>query len=353
MPFRIPIHGVCVRLLTGLAAFILPFLLILSAHAEAPLTAGFQTLGIWKPDSRLRLDVALWYPSRRAPSNLTYDDWQIRAARNAPPLPGQHPLILLSHDTGGSRFTLHFLAEALARSGFVVAAPTHNGDSMDDMRNLFTMEQISNRAIELSALLDYLLQSEQAAMIDATRVGVAGVGPGASAALLLAGGRLDGAGWPGYCRRAGGADPYCSPWALPRLNSMSEAIMEQSPSFADPRVKAVVLAAPSYGMFFSRRSLSSVRVPVLLLRADLDNVNRAPHHAESIQASLPTPPTFAVLEKTDRPSLMAPCSPALLQMLPDLCTPVPEADSDHSRRQFADRTARFLISHLGQAKPAP
>lgn len=316
--------------------------------AEPTYTAGFQTVGIWDSERGLRLDATLWYPARRAASDLTYDEWSFRAARGADPVAGRHPLILLSHDTAGSRFTLHYLAEALARSGFVVAAPTHPGDSMDDMRYLFSTSQLVVRARELSALLDTLLAGGHAAMIDASRVGVVGVGPGASAALLLGGAKLDGSGWSGYCRRAGASDPYCSTWVLPKMETMAAESIPASQNLADPRIKAIVLAAPAYGMLFSRRGLADVRIPTLLMRADLDKINRAPHHALAIQEALSVPPDFFVLEHTDKASLIAPCSPTLTRMLPDLCVPSPTANSPRARSQFTERTQRFLLKHLGQ-----
>lgn len=326
------------------------FFLVLAvpAWAEPTYTAGFQTVGIWESERGLRLDVTLWYPSRRAASDLTYDDWTFRAARGATPVAGRHPLILLSHDTAGSRFSLHYLAEALARSGFVVAAPTHSGDSMDDMRYMFSTSQLVVRARELSALLDALLAGEHAAMIDLSRVGVVGIGPGASAALLLTGAVLDGSGWQSYCRRAGASDPYCSPWVLPRMDVMASESLEASRNLTDPRIKAAVLVAPAYGMLFSRRGLTNVRTPLLLLRADLDGINRAPHHAVAIQDALPVTPEFAVLEHTDKASLMAPCSPSLTRMIPDLCVPAATANSARARTQLIERSQRFLLKHLGQ-----
>lgn len=321
------------------------------ARAEGQFTPGFQTLGIWEQERNLRLDVALWYPSRKATSDVQYDEWTFSVARGATPVPGKRPLVILSHDTSGSRFTLHFLADALARCGFVVAALTHTGDNVDNMAHLFSLNQLVGRVRELKALLDVLLETKNTAeMIDVTRVSVVGVGPGATAALLLAGGRLDATGWGGYCRRAGASDPYCSSWLHERMAHMATAISEaefDARQLADPRIRTAVLVAPAYGMFFSRESLAGVRTPVLLLRADLDQVNRGPHHAVRIRDALPIPPQFSVLEHTDKPSLMAPCSPSLTQMLPDLCTPSVAARSENSRQQLNDRVSRFLLDQLG------
>lgn len=323
-----------------------------AAQAEGQYTPGFQTLGIWEQERNLRLDVALWYPARKAPFDVQYDEWIFSVARGAAPVPGKRPLVILSHDTSGSRFTLHFLADALARCGFVVAALTHAGDNMDNMAHLFSLNQPVGRVRELKALLDVLLETKNtAAMIDAARVSVVGVGPGATAALLLVGGRLDDSGWAGYCRRAGASDPYCSSWVSERMTHMAEAIVGlDAKPLADPRIRAVVLVAPAYGMLFSRESLADVRLPLLLLRADLDQVNRGPHHALHIRDALPTPPEFFVLEHTDKPSLMAPCSSALTQLMPDLCLPSPAAHSQNSRRQLNDRVSRFLLDRLGAAE---
>lgn len=336
-------YGVCV-------AFV--FSCYSVAQADGQFTPGFQTMGIWEQERNLRLDVALWYPVRKSTFDVQYDEWTFSVARGATPVPGKRPLVILSHDTSGSRFTLHFLADALVRCGFVVAALTHVGDNMDNMAHLFSLNQPVGRVLELKALLDVLLKTENTAkMIDATRVAVVGIGPGATAALLMAGGRLDASGWEGYCRRAGASDPYCSSWLYERMTHMAEAIPElDAKQLVDPRIQAAVLVAPAFGMFFSKKSLANVHTPLLLLRADLDMVNRGPHHAVHIRDALPVPPEFFVLEHTDKPSLMAPCSPSLTQLLPDLCTPSPAAKSAGSRRQLSERVSRFLLDRLGAAE---
>lgn len=114
------------------------------------------------------------------------------AARGRPPVEGKHPLILLSHDSAGSRFSLHELASELARNGFVVLAFTHPGDNVDDMGALFMPVQVTDRAKQLTQALDIALADpETAPLIDPDRIGVLGVGPGGTAAMLIAGARLD------------------------------------------------------------------------------------------------------------------------------------------------------------------
>lgn len=340
----------------GLASCLLCMLMAaIPALAEAPLTPGFTTLGIWEPEQRLRLDVALWYPTRRPVSEVKYDDWVFQAARGARAVEGRHPLILLSHDSAGSRFSLHRLAAALARSGFVVAAPTHAGDNLDDMRLIFTPEQLFNRAEQLRGLLNALLRlPETEPLIDSNRVGVLGVGPGGAAALLLGGARLDRNGWEGYCQRTIAEDSYCSAWARPLMTRFA-ARPGLGTSLRDARIRAVAAVAPGFGMFFTREGLASMRTPVLLLRADLDATNLAPNHAEGIRGRLPAPPVYDVLRETDAASLMSPCAPTLTPNLPEMCAAATAERRERTQTQLASLTARFFVAELGKPglPPAP
>ena len=156
--------------------------------------AGFRTIGIWQQEQQLRLDINVWYPTARRPADLNYSPWTLHAARNAPPREGRFPVILLSHATAGTRFSYHELAAWLARNGFVVAAPTHPGDNMDDMHALYTLEQLSGRVHHLRTTLDILAGDAQLGpVLDLDRVGVAGFQAGATAALLMGGAGLDAA----------------------------------------------------------------------------------------------------------------------------------------------------------------
>ena len=331
-------------------AVCLLFVCPLTALAEPSLTPGFRTLGVW--DEGRRMDVALWYPAMRAPTETRYNDWTLRVARGAKALEGRHPLIVLSHDSASSRFALHPLAAALARSGFVVAAVTHRGDNTDDMNALFTPAQITGRVVELRDLVSELLaSSETAPLIDEQRIGVLGVGPGGSAALLMGGARLDKHGWPSYCGRTTPGDPYCTPW--------TGALMEQFAAtprlgvpWRDPRIKAVAAVAPAYGMFFTKAGLSGVTTPVLVLQADLDSLNIAPHHANAIATNLPKPPVFKVLRETDTASLLAQCSANLQKTLPELCGGATPARRERTFNQLADHSVRFFLTELGPLRMA-
>ena len=326
------------------------------AFAAAPQNArvGFKTLGLWQAHNNTRADLAVWYPaspSGRASGELHYGPWTIKAVRNARELPGRFPLIIISHDSPGTRFSHHGSAEALAKSGFVVAALTHHGDNMDDMSHLFTLEQIRSRAAQIRAALDALLsQPDTRGFIDARRIGIAGFGAGGAVALLLGGARLDGRNWPAYCGGAEADDPYCSPWAASRMSALAASLPLPRP-LADTRIKAVAAVAPAYGMLFTAESLADLRIPTLILRAEHDRINRSPLHADAIRDAIPHSADYAIILDADSASLMSPCPPAVLRDLPELCSKVNAEKRAHIHSQLNALLGRFFLERLGAALP--
>lgn len=368
-------------LTAGVSGCFLPIAKDARADESASYQPGFRTMGIWIPETGERLDVAVWYPSVRAPSEIHLGDWTLDVARGGKEVPGRFPLLVISHCTAGSRLAHHDTAEALARAGFVVAAPTHPGDNSNDTSSLFLPEQLTARPRHISTTISRLLRApETAPMIDPTRIGVIGFGTGGATALLLAGARPDGGRYAGYCERTTPGDPYCTKWASERLARLPEALRplqsgpgatesavppatpfppsqtsqpSQAPqaSMTDVRVRAVALVAPGYGMLFPHASLTGVTVPVAILKADEDEVNRAPLHADALRAALPRPPEFTVLAGADHYALMAACPPTLQRDLPELCGGVDEDTRQTIHRILNARLVRFFLSTLGEAGP--
>ncbi|WP_035065934.1 alpha/beta hydrolase family protein [Nitratidesulfovibrio termitidis] len=383
LPVGMP-HNVPRNLPAGILASFPPTLKEARADGPASYQPGFRTMGIWIPETGERLDVAVWYPSVRTPSEIHLGDWTLDVARGGKEVPGRFPLLVISHCTAGSRLAHHDTAEALARAGFVVAAPTHPGDNSNDTSLLFLPEQLTARPRHVSTTISRLLRApETAPMIDPARIGVIGFGTGGATALLLAGARPDGTRYANYCGRTTPGDPYCTKWASERLSRLPDTLRPLQPgaadvesgpagptglpashgaqglpasqppqaTMADARVRAVALVAPGYGMLFPRASLSRVTVPVAIMKADDDEVNRAPLHADALRAALPRPPEFTVLAGADHYALMASCPPTLQRDLPELCGGVDE-DTRQSIHQILNaRLVRFFLSTLGEAGP--
>ena len=184
---------------------------------------GMQTFGVWETTEGGRFDFVVFFPGLSRGREIVREEWRLRAAEGARPLPGLYPVVLLSHDTAGSRFANSDVATALAGSGFIVIAPTHAGDNQNNSDGLHTADLLFTRPRQLLLALETVLASPVfAPYADESRIGLLGVGFGCVTALQLAGLRPDFGRMADFCAEAGesspsSTDPFCTPWARSRL----------------------------------------------------------------------------------------------------------------------------------------
>ncbi|MFM2161952.1 MAG: hypothetical protein RLZZ383_1464 [Pseudomonadota bacterium] len=92
--------------------------------------AGVTTLTYLDPRGRT-LEIEVWYPAvpQAGDTPDPYPELPITigAYRDAPPADGAFPLVAFSHGFGGIRYQSPTLTEHLARHGYVVTAPDHEG----------------------------------------------------------------------------------------------------------------------------------------------------------------------------------------------------------------------------------
>lgn len=310
-------------------------------------------MGQWRVEDKLRLDVNVWYPSVRRPRQLKFAPWEIEAALEGKAAEGRFPLLLLSHDTDGTRFSYHDTAARLAMRGFVVAAVTHSGDCMYNMDTLFSLEQLRQRAREISATLDLLSENAQTSQgIDANRIGIIGFGAGATTALLLGGALPDCGNWPEYCRRADSDDTYCGTWAKKRISELCAQLPLPS-SLADPRIKAVAAVVPGSGMLFSQDSFRYFHPPLLLVGAENDKLRPPALHTDVLSRLLTGKARYVRIKNADSASFVAACPEPLEDDLPELCRTVSSADRNAIHQRMYALLSDFFLYYLGGEKNLP
>lgn len=250
---------------------------------------------------------------------MNYMPWIVNGALNGRAAEGNFPLIVISHPTPGTRFSYHNLAEELARQGFIVAAPHHGRDNMNNMDDMFTWSQLERRVREISATIDAITADKEIAnILDAKRIGLVGFGSGGSAALLAGGALPNCSGWANYCGSASSSDPYCAGWGREKVGAICQNFPLRK-SLADQRIKAVAIVAPGYGMFFDKNSFAHFYPPVLLVGAGKDAFNNVALHCEPLARILGKKANYLDLPQADAGALMAPCPDAIERELPELC----------------------------------
>lgn len=345
---------------------------------------GFRTVGIWDPDRAFRMDVAVWYPSSRAPRDITLEGWNLTVSQNGPGVPGRYPVILLSHSAATSRLASHTLAAALARQGFMVIAPTHPGDNADETRGLFHAALFAERPNHLLLALDAVEKSPVLRpFMDRSRIGVLGVGAGAATALQLAGARPDLSLLATYCAPETAGDPLCSNWSKlfhARMLDEFAILIAREPDRFTPRIEkkaeppsgddgvdefahalppetqpvlAVGLLTPGQIGLFGDDELRHVAVPVGILAGAEDTVYVPARSVERLQALLPHQPTTRVLQNANHHDLQAPCPPAYHELFEALCG-ARNPKAENSRRTRNDFFVRFFRKTMGHpALPPP
>jgi predicted dienelactone hydrolase len=237
------------------------------------------------------IPVSIWYPTRDEEVPLNLGAYMLSVARDAAPAEGRHPLILVSHRSGGGPLDHRQLAAYLARHGFVVAAPTHFGDALGRTEAHGTDVVFIGRAWQAVAALDAVIADPRlGAVIDANRIGMMGFDTGAYTAFLVAGGEPDFTRWPLYC------DDHMSDTELCG-GSQFPAIRITRPGWKPPRdmrIKAIVAMA-SLGLPFGRGALDRVKLPVRLYEAENDAVLLREPNSAAILAALPRPAEHVIV----------------------------------------------------------
>jgi predicted dienelactone hydrolase len=292
-----------------ISTWLLSALLGLIGSAAAAQTVGFEARAVPVAGDK-PLQIGVWYPSEAPETSVRLGLGVQTVAASGAVSGKRHPLIVVSHGTGGWYGSHDDTARALARAGFVVAAVSHTGDTFDDRSRATRM---ADRPRHLTQVIDYMIREWPShGAVDPRRIGVFGFSSGGFTALVALGGepdmRLVGphcAQHPTYfdctlVRQVGGPAPE-GPWAH------------------DPRIRAAVIAAPAMGFTFAPAGLAQVKVPVQLWRAEEDSVLPHPLYAEAVRGLLPRKPDYRVVAGADHYDFLAPCGPGLAKAAPVIC----------------------------------
>jgi predicted dienelactone hydrolase len=320
------------RVVHLLAAGLAMWLLHAPAHAGA---VGFTRLAVPDP-GHPPLDVGVWYPTTATPHPTQVGLYTQMLAQDGPIAGGHWPLVVLSHGHGGEFAGHSDTALALAEAGFVAAAPTHAGDNYrDDSAAL----DIQARTRHLHAVIDYMVAHWAAHAVDPTRIGVFGFSAGGFTVLAAAGGEPD-------LRLVA---PHCA--AHPGFYDCTMTTSYHQPSVPsavvhDPRIRAVVAAAPALGFVFLPAGLRGVTMPVQLWRAENDQILPSPFYVEPVAAGLPRTPEVHLVANADHFDFLAPCPPTLAHMAPVICTSRPGFDRGAFHRDFDREVVAFFERNL-------
>lgn len=230
--------------------------------------AGYDRLDIAASHRSHLIEGSLWYPVGTPTYRSVIGSGLIfqgeSAYVGAAIAEGRHPLILLSHGSGGNMNSLAWLASALAQRGVMVLAVNHPGSTTGDSSPRRSI-RLWERARDLSAALDQFLDDPLfAPYVDSSRVAALGFSLGGATALNLAGLRVD---WPAfgdYCERARGDEVDCQFFAKGGIvpDTLPDGIERDA---LDPRVMQAIAVDPGFAYAFTDASVAARERPTLLI----------------------------------------------------------------------------------------
>lgn len=331
------------RLSLAVLIFIAFALMVAPTPTIARSNVGFEEIHIANgADSPLTIGV--WYPTKVPVTKHILGPSTQTVAPHAPVAGHNLPLIVLSHGGGGS-YESHFdTALALAHAGFVAAAISHAGDTYDDQSKVL---QLWRRPAQLRRLASYLLDEwPQHTRLDGARVGAFGFSNGGFTVLVTAGGIPELGKVGPYCQTHPDHD-LCRALRQAGVNPSHPAV-EVPPNAwnPDPRVKAIVVAAPAFGFAFSPAGLKNVHIPVQLWRAADDRHQPNPEYEEPVRLALPQPPEYHVVAGADHYDFLPPCDARLAASKPEICNDASGFNRAAFHSKWNAEIVRFFHAHL-------
>lgn len=264
---------------------------LLLSRSVAATEAGWRPYAV--PPSELNAEpikVALFYPTQAQATKTPMGPFTVTAAIGAPSDGRVKGLIILSHGTGGSELAHNSVAEALARSGYLVAALRHPGDNYADRSmwqrgpDAFFQERPRQASAVINALLgDPGWKNRIATDAKGPRIGALGHSAGGFTVVALAGGQSDLSRIGAHCGSESADDPlFCS--MSPKDRPVPATFL--IPPTADKRVRAIVAMAPM-GAVFTASSLATIDIPTWIYAAADDRWLVPRFHAEWIARNVP------------------------------------------------------------------
>ena len=313
-----------------------------AAEPTAETQVGFEQLKI-PNDPDPPLTIGIWYPTTTPATPHALGEITQTVAPTAP-IAGDHlPLVVLSHGGAGWYDGHYDTALALAHAGFVTAAVSHAGDTFNDQSKVL---QLWRRPAQLHTLIDYMLKTWRGhAQLDANRIGAFGFSNGGFTVLVAAGGTPDLSKVAPFCDAYPDHD-LCQAVHQAGVDLHTISYPPTSVWIHDPRIKAIVIAAPSFGFTFGRAGLTDIKVPVELWSAADDHHQPHPFYDEPIRTDLPKPPDFHVVEKAGHYDFLPPCGPSLTKARPEICTSEPGFDRAAFHDQFNAAIVHFFQTTL-------
>lgn len=228
-------------------------------------------------ESRSRpLLTEIWYPTLDTLTKKEPKENQKMLFKTIETIPNatipneKFPLLLISHGTGGNRFSLTWFIERMVKEGYIVVSLDHYGNSTF---NKIPREFVKwwERAIDVQFVLTNILNdNEIGTKVDSSKIGGVGFSLGGYTNIALAGGYVD-----RTIRENEKAEDREMPAEFPKTDEIidfeNDSLIVSSynkykSQVKEDRIKAFFVMAPAIGFgFHSKEQTGKITAPIFIV----------------------------------------------------------------------------------------
>ncbi len=307
-----------------------------------------------------QMQVLLWYPTKVPDSIVRLGPYEFPGTQDAEPAAGQFGLVILSHGSGGSDLGHRDTAIALAKAGFIAAAPLHprnnfRDDIGDDQRIV-----LDGRPRQLSAVIDALLaQRVWSSRIDSKKIAAFGFSAGGYTVLAALGAEPKFSRILDHCERHAEADPYCriiNGLSAEERAARARAYAEPAQRTPDGRLCAAVIADPFTAPFSDATLKALPPARLLFFWPEAENMLKAEFHVSRVVRLLKQRDDFPdpqdiLLPKAHHFSFVAPLPESVGRSLagPEGFDPAAFHEEMNRRAALHEEMNRTIVTFFKQA----
>lgn len=309
-------------------------------------SAGFETLRIVDEDRKRPIHLDIWYPATGLEQEHNYGISMGSVATGGELAGKQLPVILLSHGAMGTASNYSWIAEYLARRGYLVLGVSHFGESPvfgQGSIDPAAAARFGDRTRDLNFALDFLLErSEYAANLDPDRVAMIGHSSGGAAVLMMAGAEFSAADLRAYCgSSAASADKGC---LYPVGDAGGQVSLVPVPS--DRPIAALVAIDPAVGPGLTDRSLEEITVPSLIIGSLENDFLPYAAHAGRIASQIRKAQIVQLHSGEGHFVYLDECMLPIVVMGVQLCSDRQGVDREAAHERLAAAIQLFLMPHM-------
>ncbi|MCP5073026.1 MAG: prolyl oligopeptidase family serine peptidase [Rhodobacteraceae bacterium] len=333
--------------------YAIPAAIVALAFTTSADAAGYFTTHVEAAHRDRPLEAHVWYPneqdgySKELGKNPVFVGVPVEV--DASPLPGPHPVVVLSHGSGGNAVNISWIGAHLADRGMIVIATNHPGTTSRDSTPEQTLK-IWERPADISALIDFAAASlSNSHNADLNRVASLGFSLGGYTALAVAGAEVSQADYVSYCM----THPNmldCSWFSQAGINLEQDLQAGFEGQNADPRVKVTVAVDPALAQAYTDQSLTGVNLPVLIINLGSQGTIPPGINGTGVAKRLPFA-RYETIEEATHFSFLGLCTKIGEQIIASegeepICTEYGSRDRADIHNELKSTIAGFLAENL-------